>query len=864
MMPIVFPFGFDIMSSEPIDARFVMTRAEMKDADVRMPDRYLTICSDGPDAGKLFIYDVHRAMDDTYGRFRMLSYSDLGDLPVIPTMLTQLAGDSEHRLVTDAQIAAWTAKQDFIPEGTYLKPSEVVTVARTGSYNDLKDKPSIPTVPDISKGAATGDGNVVTDITANGHTVSVVRGAKAILEDDPRLTDARTPIHHTHPSTDFITDDLHQFVTAQEKAEWGKGEENVIERIKVNGVVQTPDSTKTVNITATGPTKLSELDNDTGFITKDVTDLVNYYNKSSIDDMLSGSMRYKTAPRKADGTPNVANPEERTIYLVPSMSSRSKNAKDEYLWVEGDWELIGSTTMKLAITQDSDGIKINDDRLQDATTVQNGLMTKEMAEKLENIEENAQRNVRSDWNATDGDAVILNKPEIPTELADLTDDPAHRTVTDEQIEAWSAVQPGVQSDWGEMDSSAASYIRNKPEIPSELAELGDDETHRLVTDAEKAKWDNAGENIIEKVAVDGTELPITDKMVDIPLTQTVQTMLAQYDPKVQSIAVWEAGKTYMDNSTVLRDSELFVSLADYNTSDPLEDDTHWKKLSGNSGGGSGSVEAFTYQFGNDTDTMYTIPHKLSTYDFLFSIRTTDASRRYVYADIYAETLNRAKVVLTSPPGPNALQINMVKVASSGHKDDVQIITVSEPSMEWSITNPHGYPAYIQTFVWDDEGGYYDELIPDIIQPPESDFTPVEISFSEDTAGFIVMAPSEIQQEFTDSDTWVINHGTNTYYAVQVYTVEEGMRIADVVQANGTITVSFTAPESGWVVLTKPSMTVHLDNETAKRITHNIGRYVGMQVYNEMEGQTFMDFHNIDENTCEVDFNGTFSGYLLII
>jgi len=863
-MPINFPYGFTITSIEPIDSRFLMTREQMKDADVRMPDRYLTICADGPDAGRIFIYDSAREVDEVYGRFRVLSYDDIGGTPEIPTRLAQLTDDAGHRLVTDEQIDSWTGKQDAIPEGTYVRPSDLAAVATTGSYNDLTDRPEIPEIPDISKGADIGEGNVMTDIQVSGHAISVVRGSKAVLEGDPRLTDARTPLAHVHVPQDIAVDDEHQFATAQEKARWNEGQANVIEGIRLNGTPLAPDASKTVDIEVIVPTSLSELDNDTGFVTRDVADLANYYNKSSIDDMLSGSMKYKTASPKADGTPNVENPEERTIYLVPSKSSKSKNTKDEYLWVDREWELIGSTTMKLAIVQDSDGIKINDDRLQDATTAQNGLMTKEMAGKLEGIEENAQRNVRSDWNATEGDAVILNKPEIPTELADLADDPAHRTVTDEQIEAWSAVQPGVQSDWGEMDSSAASYIRNKPVIPSELAELGDDETHRLVTDAEKAKWDNAGENIIEKVAVDGTELPITDKMVDIPLTRTVQTMLAQYDPKVQSIAVWEAGKTYMDNSTVLRESELFVSLADYNTADPLEDDTHWKKLSG-SGGGSGSVEAFTYQFGNDTDTVYMIPHKLGTYDFLHSIRTTDASRRYVYADIYAETLNRAKVVLTSPPGPNALQINMVKAASSsGPTDNVQIITIAEPARVWNVQNTTAYPTYIQTFTWDEEGGYYDEVMSDVIQPPESDFTPVEISFSEDTAGFIVMAPSEIQQEFTDSDTWVINHGTNTYYAVQVYTVEEGMRIADVVQANGTITVSFTTPESGWVVLMKPSMTVHLDNETAKRITHNIGRYVGMQVYNEMEGQTFMDFHNVDENTCEVDFNGTFSGYLLII
>lgn len=45
-----------------------------------------------------------------------------------------------------------------------------------------------------------------------------------------------------------------------------------------------------------------------------------------------------------------------------------------------------------------------------ATTDSMGLMTPEMVKKLLNIEDNAQKNVNSDWDATEGDALILNKP----------------------------------------------------------------------------------------------------------------------------------------------------------------------------------------------------------------------------------------------------------------------------------------------------------------------------------------------------------------------------------------------------------------------------------------------------------------------
>ena len=65
-------------------------------------------------------------------------------------------------------------------------------------------------------------------------------------------------------------------------------------------------------------------------------------------------------------------------------------------------------------------------------------MTRSERDKLLEVEKEAQRNVKSDWNATSGDAQILNKPTIP------------------------AVQ--VPADWNA--TSGVSRIRNKPRIPS--------------------------------------------------------------------------------------------------------------------------------------------------------------------------------------------------------------------------------------------------------------------------------------------------------------------------------------------------------------------------------------------------------------
>ena len=51
----------------------------------------------------------------------------------IPSALSDLTADSTHRVVTDTEKAAWNAKSDF-----------------SGSYNDLTDKPSIPSISGLA------------------------------------------------------------------------------------------------------------------------------------------------------------------------------------------------------------------------------------------------------------------------------------------------------------------------------------------------------------------------------------------------------------------------------------------------------------------------------------------------------------------------------------------------------------------------------------------------------------------------------------------------------------------------------------------------------------------------------------------
>ena len=65
-----------------------------------------------------------------------LSASDVKALPdttTIPTALAGLTEDTTHRVVTDAEKTAWNAKSNF-----------------SGSYNDLTNKPTIPSIDGLA------------------------------------------------------------------------------------------------------------------------------------------------------------------------------------------------------------------------------------------------------------------------------------------------------------------------------------------------------------------------------------------------------------------------------------------------------------------------------------------------------------------------------------------------------------------------------------------------------------------------------------------------------------------------------------------------------------------------------------------
>lgn len=121
-----------------------------------------------------------------------------------------------------------------------------------------------------------------------------------------------------------------------------------------------------------------------------------------------------------------AQGESNIIYLKKSTKQKQGNKKEEWIWVDNAWELIGSTEVDLTEyaklgaytgtiselkTELENSLNNKVDKIHNKGLSTNDYTTQEKT-KLANIAENAEMNVQSDWNETNtnSDSYIKNKP----------------------------------------------------------------------------------------------------------------------------------------------------------------------------------------------------------------------------------------------------------------------------------------------------------------------------------------------------------------------------------------------------------------------------------------------------------------------
>lgn len=123
------------------------------------------------------------------------------------------------------------------------------------------------------------------------------------------------------------------------------------------------------------PTKVSDLENDTEFITATVDNLTNYYKKSDTYSQeeiqtLIGNLNHITIS-VVDALPT-EDISTTTIYLIQISGG---NDYDQYMYIDGSWAELGTTSVDLTNYATKDV----------ATTTSDGLMSKEDKSKLDGI-----------------------------------------------------------------------------------------------------------------------------------------------------------------------------------------------------------------------------------------------------------------------------------------------------------------------------------------------------------------------------------------------------------------------------------------------------------------------------------------------
>ena len=231
-----------------------------------------------------------------------------------------------------------------------------------------------------------------------------------------------------------------------------------------------------------------------GAINEIVLDLANYYttsqtySKTEVDTLIAGVSGLHFEVVNALPTQDI---DMNTIYLVPKQDSGQQDVYDEFICLDdtttpATWEKIGTTEIDLSdyVTDTELATELLNYVTTSAlnTTLQSyattsamttaladkvdkvsgkGLSTEDYTttekNKLNGIASGAEVNVQSDWNATSGDAFIKNKPTIPTALADLTDDSTHRVVTDSQITSWDN-KSGSDTKVTQTNNSTDTYL----------------------------------------------------------------------------------------------------------------------------------------------------------------------------------------------------------------------------------------------------------------------------------------------------------------------------------------------------------------------------------------------------------------------
>lgn len=209
-----------------------------------------------------------------------------------------------------------------------------------GDYNNLSNKPAIPnTTSDLTNdsGFITKDVDNLTNYYDKTYIDNLDFGDGADLSNyyTKQETYSKTEIDDIVKNIDI---DLSNYYTI---AQTNSAIEQSID--KLSTVAKTGNYSD-LNGIPTIPTKVSDLTNDSGFITNAVNNLLNYYTKTEINNMFtSGNISFEFVTELPE------TGEQNIIYFVSNNSDIDNNLFNEYVWtINNTWEELGSVSIDLS------------------------------------------------------------------------------------------------------------------------------------------------------------------------------------------------------------------------------------------------------------------------------------------------------------------------------------------------------------------------------------------------------------------------------------------------------------------------------------------------------------------------------------
>lgn len=191
----------------------------------------------------------------------------------------------------------------------------------------ILNKPTIPTIPNLSKGTTSGSGNAVTDISVSGHTVTLTKGTTFLTEHQDISGKVDKVTGKGLSTNDFTTtlknklDGIASGAEVNVQSDWNQTTTTADDYIKNKPTI---------------PTNTNQLTNGAGFQTA-----------SQVSTAISNAIKDITSFEYEVVTALPATGVKGKIYLV-AHAHGTGDAYDEYIWTGSAFEKIGNTDVDLS------------------------------------------------------------------------------------------------------------------------------------------------------------------------------------------------------------------------------------------------------------------------------------------------------------------------------------------------------------------------------------------------------------------------------------------------------------------------------------------------------------------------------------